>query len=69
MVGRQRWYVLHYAGIAVTSERLIHVGSHCRKDLVLEFRSRDVGNFGWKSLLRAIGGELTSRGDCCSFRK
>ena len=54
-----------YSHYIATRVRLIHLGSHCPEDLVLNFRSGDVGNFGWKSLLCAIGGELTNGRDRC----
>lgn len=48
----------------VTRVILILILSHCREDLVFNFRSGDVGNFRWKSLLCTTAGELTNRKDC-----
>lgn len=59
---------MYYAACSqyiVTRVILIHIRSHCREDLAFNFRSGDMDNLGWKSLLRATAGELTNGKDYC----
>lgn len=61
MVSGQQWCVLY----CVIRVMLIHVCSHGHEDIVLNFRSGDMDNVRWKSLLRATAGELTNGKDYC----